>query len=198
MFTGKDDIWNILKQQVTAPCIVSLKRVYWCFTNECWNISFSTTWGWNIFLLKKQFSVACSTEVNWHREPVFWKRCDASSLSAQLFSLLFYLLFNRSVRMLRLMYLKECLFLMLCKKAWIIFFVRNRFPFWLRGCWLGELVGCGCAISSSFYPQAADKLDSLHFVNFQLWTSNIIHTTKHYRYLNLDHKKSLISVCCGS
>ena len=96
--------------------------------------------------------------------------------------------------MLRLMYLKECLFLMLCKKAWIIFFVRNRFPFWLRGCWLGELVGCGCAISSSFYPQAADKLDSLHFVNFQLWTSNIIHRPKHYRSFNLDHK--LISNLC--
>ena len=77
---------------------------------------------------------------------------------------------------------------MLCKKTEIIFFVRNWFPFWLRGCWLGELVGCGCAISSSFYPQAADKLDSLHFINFQLWTSNIIHRPKHYRSFNLDHK----------
>ena len=56
------------------------------------------------------------------------------------------------------------------QKSWDNFFVRNWFPFWLRGCWLGELVGCGCAISSSFYPQAADRLDSLHFVNFQQWT----------------------------
>ena len=57
------------------------------------------------------------------------------------------------------------------QKNWDNFFVRNWFPFWLRGCWLGELVGCGCAISLSFYPQAAEKLDSLHFVNFQQWTS---------------------------
>ena len=45
------------------------------------------------------------------------------------FFLLFVLLFDRLIKMFRLMYLKECLFLMLCKKAEIIFLSETGFHF---------------------------------------------------------------------